>query len=156
MGKRNAELEQIPNLGSDAPCHLSKAVTICIPVSETGGLRASPQMAAWPWCTLLLHNPDPGSRRERNRTPRKLQPFPVMRLQQICPINAAQHRVQIYTLKKDGMLLQLTLFKPLLCNSAGTYFNRDCYGINERKGPLNYVASCQVVPQPPVVMLKEI
>lgn len=45
MEKRNTELEQIPSLGSDAPCHLSKAVTICIPISETG-LGASPQMAA--------------------------------------------------------------------------------------------------------------
>lgn len=44
-GEGNAELKQISNLCSDALHHLSKAVTICIPVSEAGGLGASPQMA---------------------------------------------------------------------------------------------------------------
>lgn len=156
MGKRNAELEQVPNLGSDALHHLSKAVAICIPVSEAGGLRASPQMASWPWCTLLLHNPDLGSHQERNKTPIKLQPIPVMRLPQICPINTAQPHMQICSLKKDGMLLQLTLLKALLHQSPGTHVNRDYYSINERKGPLNCMASCQLVLQPPAVMLKEI
>lgn len=79
-----------------------------------------------------------------------------MRLPQICPINTAQPRMQIRTLKKDGMLLQLTSLKALLRQSPATHFNRDYYGINERKGPLNRVASCQVVLQPPAVMLKEI
>lgn len=45
MGKGNAELEQISDLCSNALCHLSKAVTICIPISEAGGRGASPQMA---------------------------------------------------------------------------------------------------------------
>lgn len=44
-GEESAELEQISNLCSDALHHLSKAVTICIPVSEAGGLGAFPQMA---------------------------------------------------------------------------------------------------------------
>lgn len=55
--KGNAELEQISDLCSNALCHLSKAVTICIPVCEAGGRGASPQMAVWPWCSQLLHNP---------------------------------------------------------------------------------------------------
>lgn len=54
------------------------------------------------------------------------------------------------------MLLELPLFEPLLRNSPGSRFNRDYYGRNERKGPLNCVASCQAVLQPPAVMLKEI
>lgn len=99
-GKRNVAVEQIPNLGSDSACHLSKAVAICIPVLEAGGLRNTPQMAAWPWCTLLLHNPDPGRRWERNKTPIKLQPIPLMGLPQICPINTGQPRVQFLHFEK--------------------------------------------------------
>lgn len=45
MGKGNAELEQISDLCSNVLCHLAKAVTICLPVFEAGGLGASPQMA---------------------------------------------------------------------------------------------------------------
>jgi len=35
--KRNADLKQIPTLGSDAPRHLSKAVTTCIPAWSQEG-----------------------------------------------------------------------------------------------------------------------
>lgn len=119
-------------------------------------LGPSLQMAAWPWSTLLIHNPDLGSHGERNKTPTKSQPIPVLWLPQICPITTTQPHAQVYTWQKEGMLLQLTSVKPLLCNSPGTHFNRDYHSINERRGPLNYVASCQVVLQPPAVTLKEI
>lgn len=149
-GKRNAELEQIPSLGSDTFAKLLQSASLF------HRLGASPHMAAWLWSTLLVYNPDLGSHRERNKAPMKSQPIPVLRLPQICPINTTQPHVQVSTWQKEGMLLQLTSFKPPLCNNPGAYFNRDYYSINERKGPLNYVASCQDVLQPPAVMLKEI
>lgn len=97
--ERNVVLKQIPNLGSDSLHHLPKAVAICIPVWGRRTEKRS-QMAAWPWCTLLLHNPDPRRHWERNKTPIKLQPIPLMGLPQICPINTAQARVQFLYFEK--------------------------------------------------------
>lgn len=152
-GKRNAELEQIPNLGSDAPTPPFQSCYNLHPCCRDRRMQSlSPD-----GCLTLVHSPltqpRPGQPVGEKQPPHKGTAHSRDAAAGICPIGTARLRAQPRALQK--VVAAHTV--PSSPSPQPWYpFQQRLLGVNESKGPLNRMASRQAALQPPAVLLKEI